>query len=303
MTRILVVGSVCDKTTEYFISQLLSRTVDFDYVDIVRLGLAGRWHFGKEDDWLDVANERFALNEYTGIFYRYVPLPKELPDSLAALSRVESFYEQWHRYLETTQLKVSTIAGRNFHNFSKGLHLVALSPVLRRSNGTIRCPATIVSNDREELLAFAERAQYNLIAKGASGSKTWALALDEHGFRNRLQHLSKVPILLQERISGWECRAHVVGQSIVAERIETTEVDYRRKKGVRFRQITLSQELQSACIELTYAAKGIFVGIDFKINARDEWYLLEVNSMPCFQGYDRRAGGAITDALVRELGC
>jgi RimK-like ATP-grasp domain len=301
MTRILVVGSVRDKTTEYFINGLLSRNADFDYVDIIRLGLAGRWHFG-ENNWLDVADERLSLDTYTGIFYRYVPLPKRLPDTESAISRVESFYEAWHRYLETTPLKVSTVPGRNFHNFSKGLHLIALSPALRRNNRTVRCPATIVSNDKIQLLAFAERARYDLIAKGASGSKTWALALDEQSFRSRLSYLSKVPILLQERISGWECRAHVVGRSIVAERIDSAEADYRRKKGVRFQQITLSQELQSACFDLAYAAKGLFVGIDFKVNACGEWYLLEVNSMPCFQGYDRRAGGAITNALVNELG-
>jgi len=301
MTKILVIGSIKDKTTEYFINGLSSRNTDFDYVDIIRLGLAGRWHFGAEN-WLEVADELLSLDTYTGIFYRYVPLPKRSPDNQCAISKVERFCEAWHRYLEKTPIKVSTIPGRNFHNYSKGLHLIALSPALGGDNCTVRCPATIVSNDKTQLLAFAEQSGYDLIAKGVSGSKTWALALDEQSFRAQLSNLSKVPILLQERISGWECRAHVVGRTIVAERIDCTEADYRRKKGVRFQQITLSQELQSACFDLALRAKALLAGIDFKVNSRGEWYLLEVNSMPCFQGYDRRAGGAIMNALVHELG-
>jgi len=44
------------------------------------------------------------------------------------------------------------------------------------------------------------------------------------------------------------------------------------------------------------------MGVDFKIQeSTGQWFFLETNSMPCYEGYDRRAGGAICRGIVKWL--
>jgi len=45
----------------------------------------------------------------------------------------------------------------------------------------------------------------------------------------------------------------------------------------------------------------VFSGVDFKVSDTGEWFFLEANSSPCYQGYDCRLGGAISDALADYL--
>ena len=44
-----------------------------------------------------------------------------------------------------------------------------------------------------------------------------------------------------------------------------------------------------------------FVGADFRTGPNMEWVVLEVNPMPGYDSYDRRAGGEISTELLRTL--
>jgi glutathione synthase/RimK-type ligase-like ATP-grasp enzyme len=109
-------------------------------------------------------------------------------------------------------------------------------------------------------------------------------------------------VLLQERIEGPDVRVHVVGQQVFSEMIEFDGVDYRSQRSARHQSTSLPPALAAACVDLAQKTGLTLAGIDFKISSQSEaWYFLEINSMPCYQGYDKRAGGRIGDAIADWL--
>jgi hypothetical protein len=298
MTGILVIGSLDDSTISYFVNQLCKVGIRIDYIDIARSVLTGDWEDRNGAPFISVGGCEYAINSYQGIFYRYVPLPPACVDE-EHRQRADQFLHWLHGRLDHTSLAVSTRTGRNFHNFSKALHLNLLSQVVGTSR--IGIPETIMSNNTAMLERFAARHDFDLICKGVSGAKTWALGIDRESFYERLKYTGSTPVLLQRRIHGWECRVHVVGDRTFAERIESSHVDYRRKQGTHFARANLPLYVQRYCVNISRKLGCMFMGIDFKVDADGQWYILEANSMPCYQGYDRRAKGAITEALIDAL--
>ncbi|MFL5629622.1 MAG: hypothetical protein ACJ788_28960, partial [Ktedonobacteraceae bacterium] len=61
-------------------------------------------------------------------------------------------------------------------------------------------------------------------------------------------------------------------------------------------------DIAEGCIAIAQDCQTPFLGIDFKIQQNSGiWFFLEANSMPCYQGYDQRAGGAISRAIAEWL--
>ncbi|WP_243657448.1 hypothetical protein [Parafrankia sp. BMG5.11] len=87
------------------------------------------------------------------------------------------------------------------------------------------------------------------------------------------------------------------------ELIDSPVLDYRTVRGVNsYSSLTPAREVADGCARLTEFCGVPFLGVDFKIDhATGEWFFLETNSMPCFEGYDERADGAISRAIVDWL--
>jgi D-alanine-D-alanine ligase-like ATP-grasp enzyme len=110
------------------------------------------------------------------------------------------------------------------------------------------------------------------------------------------------PVHLQEYIEGSDVRCHVLGDSIFAERITSSSVDYRMDPSKNnYSAIECPPNLGTKMSLATRACGLAFAGWDFKIAKSGEWYCLEVNPMPGYSIYDIRCDEAISKALISYL--
>ena len=69
----------------------------------------------------------------------------------------------------------------------------------------------------------------------------------------------------------------------------------------RFQALDLPSHVKKDCLRVTAATGNLFSGIDFKVDEQGNYWMLEVNPMPGYDGYDRRLGGCISQSLVHLL--
>jgi len=120
---------------------------------------------------------------------------------------------------------------------------------------------------------------------------------------SRLDSLRWSPVLFQHRIEGPDIRIHVVDSRVFAEQIVAPVVDYRNARGKNlYAPAFVPPRISAACLQIAEGANQPLMGIDFKIEEKTgEWYFLEANSMPCYQAYDKRADGKISEAISDYL--
>jgi len=107
--------------------------------------------------------------------------------------------------------------------------------------------------------------------------------------------------IFQRQVEGADIRAHVVGNVVIAVRIDSNVTDYRLDSDAVYTPIELPPALVG---QMTVAARDMglaFSGWDFKLDADGVFWVLEANPMPGYNSYDRRLGGRITGALVDLL--
>jgi len=176
-------------------------------------------------------------------------------------------------------------------NFTKLYHSVAIA-----SSNNWLMPHSCLTNNEATALEFIEKHK-DVIYKGCSSAKTWArkfVAADA----GRLKGLKSSPVLFQQLINGPDVRIHIVGEEMFAEKIISSSVDYRTIKGNNYQKIEVPPIIQQGCINLVKETCTPFLGIDFKIEGKTgDWYFLEANNMPCYQGYDVRSGYKISGAI------
>jgi hypothetical protein len=81
------------------------------------------------------------------------------------------------------------------------------------------------------------------------------------------------------------------------------QVDYRRSyEETKYSPCLLPESLSKQIIAATAAFGLKFAGWDFKVTDDNEYWCLEANPMPGYDGYDIRAAGEITNSLLELLG-
>ncbi|MEU6864293.1 hypothetical protein ABZ924_13620 [Streptomyces sp. NPDC046876] len=298
---ILCIGLAADPTFVHGVRALAQGAIRFEVVDLPTLALYGDLHIPLDD--LRTTRVRagdggpeITLSEVSAVWARPLNVSAAAPDPRSA-HRADGQYQALCRLLEAVDLPVLNPPLREASNASKVLHAVSLAPV-----AGWRIPRSCLTNDPATALAFVRDCSHGVVFKGASAAKTWAtLFRPEH--ERLLPRLVRSPTLFQERIVGPDVRVHVVGEHAFGELIDSRELDYRTAHGTnRYTPLTPPPEILQGCRRLVAATGVPFLGVDFKIEAATgEWFFLEANSMPCYEGYDVRAGGAISRALVERL--
>ncbi|WP_438296012.1 ATP-grasp domain-containing protein [Streptomyces sp. HUAS TT7] len=206
-------------------------------------------------------------------------------------------YQAFLRLFEHLSVRVMNPPLREATGFTKVLHAVTMAAI-----GGWQVPRTCLTSNPDEARAFIADCPQGVIFKGSSATKTFAQVY-EASHEALLDRLGRVPVLFQERIAGPDVRVHTVGDQAFGEAIHSPEIDYRTAVHVNdYRPITLPDSVVRGCARLTTHTGLPLLGVDFKIDeATGEWYFLEANAMPCFEGYDRRAAGAITAAMADWL--
>ncbi len=195
-----------------------------------------------------------------------------------------------------------------WHWMATGSATVLNRPEQSASNGTkpfqtrvargcgFRVPDSLLTNDREAVLAFAGRHR-RVIYKGAGGMRTRTGLLDPAD-TSRLARLGTCPVYLQRCIPGRNVRVHVVETEVFATEVVSDAIDSR----ARIRQITpviLPTEVADRCVAVTHALGLLLAGLDLIHSPQGEWYFLEANTSPGYTFFP--AAGQVADAIARLL--
>lgn len=300
---ILCLGSAADPTFLHGLSALRRTREDVRAVDVVQMILSGGFVLDAADplaSHLDVGGDRYRFADVTGAWVRIPDLVHEGLDD-------ETVRRTWSTTralsatlaaLASTGVPVVNPPSADLTGFSKPVHLLHMA-----ARAGFRVPETCVTNVPERVRAFVAEHDGDVITKGVSSAKTWARAWDATIDEDRLDLVRATPIQLQRRVHGPDVRVHTVGHDLFAELIHSEDVDYRRVRGrSRFVATTCPPDVAAGCCALVDLTGAPLLGVDFKVDDRDgRWLFLEANTMPCFQGYDARAGGAIGSSLAHYV--
>jgi glutathione synthase/RimK-type ligase-like ATP-grasp enzyme len=296
---IFCLGSVAEETFAYTLMTFERANLPFIVIDLAELIARGDLEIplnNPEDSRFICGDQTIRLSDMSACFVRLVDLSSAAPNARLKARSFELFSALAHLF---SVLNIPTISPpvRDCSNVSKVYHSFLLASQLN-----LEVPRSLLTQSPEQAEAFIASCLEGAIFKGTSNTKTWATAYDPIQHDARLELISHTPVLFQERIVGPDVRVHVVGTECFAESIFAQGLDYRIDKSNRYESISLPSNIQDACAKLTTMLGAPFIGVDFKINLQSGiWFFLEANSMPCYHGYDARAGFGISKALVRWL--
>src|SRR5205085_2022607 len=87
-------------------------------------------------------------------------------------------------------------------------------------------PATLLSNDPEEVRAFAARHPACIFKPVQGGAHARRLT-PAHLTADNLRNLALAPVTLQEEVPGTNVRAFVAGERVLACEVRSDHLDYR----------------------------------------------------------------------------
>jgi glutathione synthase/RimK-type ligase-like ATP-grasp enzyme len=295
---ILCLGHAADDTFRYSLIRFAQLGSNFDSLDVTQLAIAG----SIEGDLDDIPSLTLALNgkqhrlcDYNAIFCRLIDTTSAAPSELLK-QRAAAHAQILNQALYMFPHYIINRPGVDNSNATKILH----QTLIARRFG-VRVPRSILTTERGHAVDFIRECLNGAIIKGASAQKTWVSTVAPNEVLDRLARIGECPSLIQERIIGPDIRVHVVGSLCFAERIVSEGVDYRNHQRCVFTSFPLSAMVSESCIAITRGLGAVFSGIDFKLEeSSGELVFLEANTMPCYQGYDKRCKGLIS-AAIRDL--
>jgi hypothetical protein len=305
MRRVACVGLAADPTFRHTVVSLAAYGAAPIVIDLVEVSRGGEYRFDfatPETIHFRQRGESIEIDADTPVYCRLIDASAEAPTE-GLRRRCRGLYWSVLRALSMPRrgrLVNPPLADRT--NSSKFVHQRAVSATAAK-HGIALVP-TIVTNQPDEARAFIATHRGRVVSKGVSASKTVAAAVTTEDVA-RLDLARECPVLLQARIFGPDVRVHSVAGDCVAELVVSDAVDYRFAHR-RDRGRTVGIDLPSDVTSFVRALHGLlgvaFLGVDFKIAGGTlRWHFLEANSMPAYHGYDRRAGGRISDLLGQYL--
>lgn len=296
---ILCLGSVADHTFRYSLRRLKEYGLPFDVIDLALFISSGELsHLLNDADHavLTLDKKAYAMNSYQSILTRLIDISEGAPNEQLK-RKASGFYQALRQLLSHLSLPVLNPPRRDDANFSKLYHTTLFGSLTGW-----QIPRSCLTNNAERAMKFITSCPAGVIFKGTSGVKTWATLYDAARHRERLPLLPQCPVLFQEYIQGPDVRIHIVGEQLFAELIESPQPDYRISRSNTFSPLQIPDEIAKGCLAIARDCQTPFLGIDFKIQQSSGiWFFLEANSMPCYEGYDQRAGGAISRAIAQWL--
>ena len=296
---VLILGGDDDEHAVHVLDHLRSRAVDAALLD-------SRWFPGSLAVSFDPRGRRGALG---------------LPDGREiALDAVDAVYWRAYHGVSTPDLPDGE-QGFIAHNDARGLfESVLLRLSTRWVNGWnafqlhqtkpaqlaivaelgLEVPATLVTNDRERLAAFAQnhpRAIFKPVQGGAHARRLTPAHLDPVN----LERLSIAPVTVQEEVPGTNVRVFVAGERVMACEIATRHLDYRDDDAPEIVPHPLPEAVRAACLDAAAALDLVWTGIDFRLTPDRRYVFLEANPSPMFLGFEERTGLPLTESLAELL--
>jgi len=259
---------------------------------------------GQVDGWLELSGRRYALSDFAGVYVRIMD-PRDLPEARrrgqhrlsAEQLKSTMLHEMLQQWLEIAPCLVMNRNAPSASNMSKPYQ----AQTIARTG--LRVPATLVTNEPSEALAFAAR-HGRVVYKSISSVRSIVREL-ESASRRRLERIRNLPTQFQAFVPGTNVRVHVAGDQVFATQIRSTAVDYRYagRDGldVEMEALELPDEIAARCLTLAQVLGLPLCGIDLKRTPDGDYYCFEVNPSPAFSYYQEQTGQPIADAVATCL--
>ena len=298
--NILILGNSEDAHAAHLLKALTQVGATVDYLDtsLFPRQLRMSWQPDTQVGSLSLPGGRkLNFQDIKSVFWRnfssvYVPSLKDanqeriaFNDSLSALrSLIQACPARW----------INSWQAYQFHK-EKPLQLSTVKQL------GVRIPATLVSNDPEEVIEFAQ-SQKRLIFKPVYGGAHTQLINQSHLQPKRLSLvLSLSPVTIQEYIPGTNIRTYVIAESIYAAEIRSNSLDFREDLKAELIPIELPEYIQQQCLAITKALMLEWTAIDWRLSPEGEYLFLEANPSPMFLHFERQTAFPLTEKLVKLL--
>lgn len=165
----------------------------------------------------------------------------------------------------------------------------------------VTIPATLIGNDTQEIIQFAEN--YNkVVFKPVYGGSHARFVTEKHLETERLNLALKIsPVTLQEYIPGTNVRSYVIGDSVYSAEIRTDAVDFRDDSSAEIFPVDLPAEVQQQSKKIASAFDLKWTAIDWRKNFSGEYVFLEANPSPMFLYFEQQTNFPLTQELIRLL--
>jgi glutathione synthase/RimK-type ligase-like ATP-grasp enzyme len=241
-----------------------------------------------------------SLEDVVGVYTRlasWATLPeiKELPPTDPRSTHASTLHLILDEWLEVTPARVINRTSANDSNNSKPYQAL----MIRRH---FYVPETLVTNQPDAALDFCSQHP-RTIYKSISGERSIVTEFDTQDME-RLNLLQNSPIQLQEWISGFDVRVHVVGDRAFATRVESAAIDYRYDysiNGAGFTAYELPADVEDACIQLTAEMKLGLAGLDLRFTNDGRVFCFEVNPSPAYSVFESSTAQPIAEAIALYL--
>ena len=290
---VLVVGLDCDPTTVHFLRYCEDAGAPVDAVNLRELVLDGDWCLDLGEagtGYLRLGSRTWKTADYSSIYVRLIDLTWH-QQSADLRARWYGLVASMAAWLQASPAMVVNRPFAGAHNSAKPLHehLIAAAG--------LHVPASLTSCDPARLRrCVAAHAAVNKSLSGVRGDTRRVVVEDMSGYRP-----AQGPVHLQRYVPGADVRVHVVGEAVIATRIDSAAVDYRAEGTPRYSRWRIPPDVERALVSATARFGLIFAGWDLKLDSAGRYWCLEANPQPGYNAYDRHMDGAISAALLELL--
>jgi len=296
---ILILGSADDDHAAHMLRYLQTRGADAEFLDSLdfpgRLGISChpatqtgmfRLPCGRRIDFAEVTSVYWRC--YNGVALSELPDPEQ---AYIARNDARSLFESM--LIDLPARWVNGFTAYQMHQ-TKPVQLAAVASL------GVRVPATLLANDAESVVAFAEEHP-RCIFKPVQGGAHTRRVTPEHLAEENLRNLAFAPITIQEEVPGTDIRVFIAGERVLACRINTAGIDFRDDPDPAITPLTLSTEMEHTCRQIAQTLNLLWTGMDFRETAEGEHVFLEANPSPMFLGFEERTGLPLTESLADVL--
>lgn len=165
----------------------------------------------------------------------------------------------------------------------------------------VTIPATLVSNNPEQITEFAQ-AYERVIFKPVYGGSHTRFVTREHLESERLSLALKTsPVTFQEYIAGTNIRTYVIGESVYSAEIHTNAIDFRDDFQAEIISLATPEEIKQQSQAIAGAFNLEWTAIDWRRKTTGEYVFLEANPSPMFLYFEQQTGFPITQKLIELL--
>ncbi len=165
----------------------------------------------------------------------------------------------------------------------------------------VQIPATLISNNAEEVIAFCQ-TQKNTIFKPVCGGAYTQAVTEAHLEPKRLNlALNLSPVTIQAYIPGTNIRSYVIGKSVYSAEIRSHSLDFRQDEEAELIPVNLPESVRQQCLAIANALMLKWTAIDWRLQPTGDYIFLEANPSPMFLYFEQQTGFPITCALLKLL--